>query len=416
MPPLVPVKEDETQALLAPISDEAPAGKYLRYPLYRQVEEARRADDALPRGDWSLKRLKAADWPKVVSLTRDALAAETKDLQLAVWLTEALLKVRGFAGLRDGLRVVRGLHERFWDEMYPHIEEVELEGRARYIEWLSRQLAISVKEVPLTRRLAGDNYNYFQWQESLKPVVEEDAGEDDGDESKAAGGEAAPLRVNAEMWRKAKEATPREFYEQTSAVLAECSAELEALDAVLDEKFTEVKGDKAVNNSPGVKKLEKSLQEIGELVESILEEKPVAARKAPKGRAQAAPAANGSDGSNASSDAPTESDTTAPPDRRGAAGDGAGERSDGALRGREDALERLREVAAFFHETEPHSPVSYLVERAVRWGAMPLEDWLADVIGEEPALKKLRETLGLPQVESAGEGGGDDDGEEDDDD
>jgi type VI secretion system protein ImpA len=67
----------------------------------------------------------------------------------------------------------------------------------------------------------------------------------------------------------------------------------------------------------------------------------------------------------------------------------------GALKSRQDALRRLSEVAEFFRRTEPHSPVSYLVQRAVRWGQMPLEMWLQDVIKDGNTLEHLRETLGL---------------------
>ena len=67
----------------------------------------------------------------------------------------------------------------------------------------------------------------------------------------------------------------------------------------------------------------------------------------------------------------------------------------GAIQSRADALKRLDAVAEFFHKTEPHSPVSYLVQRAVRWGNMPLENWLQDVIKDETVLYQLRQTLGL---------------------
>ncbi|HEX8499161.1 MAG TPA: type VI secretion system protein TssA [Pyrinomonadaceae bacterium] len=390
------------QALLTPVSDDAPAGSYLRYTLYPEIEAARRSDDRLPRGQWSLKEVKTADWAKVMRLTRDALATRSKDLQLGAWLAEALVKVRGFDGLREGLVIVRGLQEHFWDEMHPRIEDGELEGRVRIIEWLSRQLALAVKEVPLTRRLAGDNYNYFQWEESLRPApVVEDDEDDEADEAKAAAREAARLWVDAEKWRQAKDGTPREFYEQSLATLAECSAELTALDGELDEKFTETHGDKSVNNNPGLKKLEKSLQEVSELVERILGEKPMNARKPAKNKGQPPPPAAGHDDPGRARTSPPRPDQTVPPDAPRAEENGGGMRGDGVIRSRADALERLREVAAFFHETEPQSPVSYLVERAVKWGSMPLEEWLADVIGEEPALKKLRETLGLPPSESA---------------
>ena len=61
---------------------------------------------------------------------------------------------------------------------------------------------------------------------------------------------------------------------------------------------------------------------------------------------------------------------------------------------REEAFEMLQGVAQFFKGSEPHSPVPYLVERAVRWGRMPLEEWLRDVIREEHVIDGIRETLG----------------------
>jgi type VI secretion system protein ImpA len=67
----------------------------------------------------------------------------------------------------------------------------------------------------------------------------------------------------------------------------------------------------------------------------------------------------------------------------------------GAIRGRQEALRRLSEIAEFFQKTEPHSPVSYLVERAVKWGNMPLEQWLQEVIKDSTTLGQVQETLGV---------------------
>ena len=67
----------------------------------------------------------------------------------------------------------------------------------------------------------------------------------------------------------------------------------------------------------------------------------------------------------------------------------------GAINSRQDALRRLAEIADFFQKTEPHSPVSYLVQRAVKWGNMPLESWLQDVIKDDSILGQLRQTLGF---------------------
>ena len=69
---------------------------------------------------------------------------------------------------------------------------------------------------------------------------------------------------------------------------------------------------------------------------------------------------------------------------------------DGPLQSREQALAQLRGVAEFFRRTEPHSPVAYLLERAVTWANMPLEQFLAELIRDESTLSSIRERVGLP--------------------
>jgi type VI secretion system protein ImpA len=77
----------------------------------------------------------------------------------------------------------------------------------------------------------------------------------------------------------------------------------------------------------------------------------------------------------------------------------------GAIQNRQDALKRLTDIAEFFRKTEPHSPISYVLQRAVKWGNMPLELWLQDVIKDETVIYNIRQTLGfntnLPTDESS---------------
>ena len=75
----------------------------------------------LSQGEW-VREIKTADWPAVTEIATEVLATKSKDLQVAGWLAEALLKRYGFPGLRDGLQLMRELQERFWDELYPEIE------------------------------------------------------------------------------------------------------------------------------------------------------------------------------------------------------------------------------------------------------------------------------------------------------
>jgi len=77
---------------------------------------------------------------------------------------------------------------------------------------------------------------------------------------------------------------------------------------------------------------------------------------------------------------------------------GSGNAAPGPLRSkphsREEAFEMLNGVARYFKEREPHSPVPYLIERAVKWGRMPLEEWLKDVIKDHGVIDTIQDTLG----------------------
>src|SRR5262245_14894670 len=111
----------DVEALLVPIAGEQPSGESLRYAgVYDAIQEARRSDDELAQGEW-VREAKVADWHTVIQLSTEALASKSKDLQIAVWLLEALVKRHGFAGLRDGLCLLWALQERFWDGLYPEV-------------------------------------------------------------------------------------------------------------------------------------------------------------------------------------------------------------------------------------------------------------------------------------------------------
>jgi len=59
----------------------------------------------------------------------------------------------------------------------------------------------------------------------------------------------------------------------------------------------------------------------------------------------------------------------------------------------------LLEVAKFFRQTEPHSPLPYLLERVVRWGKMPLPLLLRELIQDDQSWSNLCNLTGI-EVES----------------
>src|SRR5512134_3327146 len=166
----MPLRDD----LLNPIAGANPAGADLRYdPLYEKIKEARREEEDIPQGEWERQR-KVADWPAVIKLTSEAIATKSKDLQLAAWLTEALLRREGFGGLTQGLTLLKGMLTQFWDGLYPEIEDGDLELRATPLDWVGGRLEFPVKAVPLNK--AG--HGYWQYKESQTIPTEKDAEKD----------------------------------------------------------------------------------------------------------------------------------------------------------------------------------------------------------------------------------------------
>jgi type VI secretion system protein ImpA len=371
-----PEETIDFELLLAPIDGDEPSGESLRYaPVWDQIREARSSDDDTTA--WSTEP-KVANWPKVVSLTTDALATKSKDIQIAAWLGEALVRIHGFAGLRDGLKLVRLLVDRYWDTLFPEVEDGDLEARVLVLEWLDGALPLPVKQVPITRSPAGSRFSYLHFEQSREFLIPESVGDLDFDEQRAVEAMKQQAqeegKITSEEWRNSKSATPVGVFEAAYYVLEECWSELEALDRTVDERFG--------RDAPGLRGLKKVVDDVRSTVESIAREK----------GGLVAPSEAGDDGTPLVED--YEARERAP--ERYAAGSGP-------VHSRDEAFRRLREVAEYFRKTEPHNPVYYLVERAIRWGQMPLDKWLEDVVKDAGVLDQVRETLGLTTTDTSEE-------------
>lgn len=375
-PPEEPVHElskpavIDLEALLKPISDDNPTGEYMRYSgVYDEIGEARREDDVLGQEDVQ-SELKVAEYPKVVELAVPVIEKESKDLQISAWLSEALVKLHGFTGLRDSLKLLVGLQEKFWEGLFPEIDEGDMEGRANALAWMDKTNAVSIQEAPITD---GEGYSFLDYLDSKKYDIPDNLEMLDTAEQqkyKALMAEATKNdKVTADRWKNAISQSRRAFYEELNVAIEECYEELKKLNLVIEEKFDR-------NQAPSLPNLKKALDNIKERTDKLLEKK---REEEP--------------------DEVTEEEIIGEDGEviEGGQGGGRGSLSStkGAIQNRKEALRRLSELAEFFRKTEPHSPVSHLVTRAVKWGNMPLESWLKDVIKDEAILFQIRQTLGF---------------------
>jgi type VI secretion system protein ImpA len=347
-----------TDELLQPISASAPCGEDLSFSAeFDQIAEMRREDDpTLDQGEW-VTALKVADWPGVLDRSSELLRTKSKDLRLAMWWAEAATLTQGYAGLRLGVALCAELCERYWDAFHPQPEDGDQEQRIGNLRWfLGRLVALSTL-APITRGRGGAY--------SLQQMVAARSLQATPDK---------PLPADAltlDKFNRALRDTPKDELRASLAALEASQQLLNGWQGLIDAKL----GADGPSFVSAREALASALHELQRLAREV-------------GAVSGAAVTTAAVAGEAARSAPA-----------GAATDAAG----GPLRSREQALGQLREVAAFFRATEPHSPVAYLADKAVQWGDMPLHLWLRAVLKDAGALAHVEELLGVeaPKDENA---------------
>ena len=357
------------EGLLHPIPGENPSGQNLRYdPVYDKIREARRAEEELQLSEEASKKdvwaraIKKADFVQVLKLSTEALSKRTKDLQIAAWLTEALLVQEKIAGLTQGINLIRGLLENFWDTLYPEIEDGDLEMRFGPIEWVGARLDTQVRRVPLTK----NKLDWFKFQESRRIGYEADA---QGNDAKMAARQAAieEKKCTGEEFDEAARNTGESYYRQLTADLAAAVESVNALETLCNEKFG--------REAPNFANLKKAVEDLQDTVREFwkpAEEKEPGAEVATE-EAEAV-----------FSDQEVTA-AAAPARKRAVASE---EPADS-----EDAVRRMVALARYFRVANAANPVPYMVLRGLRWGELRANGPSLDGALLEPPPSETRQTL-----------------------
>jgi type VI secretion system protein ImpA len=347
-------------ALLAAISDASPCGEDLSFSAdFDAIQELRRADDpTLDQGEW-VTALKSADWPAVQAHCERLLTSRSKDLRVAAWLTDANARLGGFAGLAEGITLCTRLCAQYWDGLHPALDDGDAEQRAGNLRWLLTQIEVLAPQLPVLRH----NGRAL----SLHDIAGAQVAARSTDRPDEAGAPST-TRLTPDDVAAARRSTPREFL---LANLADAQAALAALADLQTEIDARMGAD-----GPGFSAARQALEEAVHGVERLSRDGSAAPAKA------AAPG-------------------LAPVVASGVANSTDAAPS-GPLRTRAEALQQLRAVADFFRQTEPHSPVAYLADRAAQWGDMPLHAWLRAVVKDPGVLSTMEELLGVPTPPAQG--------------
>jgi type VI secretion system protein ImpA len=353
----------DIEALLAPIPGDAPQGVDIRedfsaaspYNRLRDARsEARDAERAHDKGEADA-RDPTPLWRSVREIALKTLAENTKDLEVAAWLTEALVRSHGLAGLAAGAEVMGGLAERYWDGLFPLPDEEGMETRVSPVTGLNGRdgpgsLMQPLYMLTLFRRRADDTpvalYQYQQ-AEKVSTTSNDRRAAFEALEKEAVLDKATFATVLTDAW------AAREAWQSMA----------NAMDA------------KAGADGP-------STTAVRDLLSAIVD---IAKRYAPAEAVAAAgaPPAEPEGGDVASADDPV------------AAGAAAAAPQPGRLNTREDALRVLGEIADFFRRTEPHSPISYTLDEAVRRGRLSWPELLQEVVADVNARNGILTMLGI---------------------
>ncbi|HEY1377549.1 MAG TPA: type VI secretion system protein TssA, partial [Gemmataceae bacterium] len=338
----------DIDALLEPIPGDDPSGGPLpseptrkKLDDYREEFDPAELDPSDPRRNDPTVERKTANWQGVIDLGSETLRETSKSLLVAVRMTEALTMQHGLAGARDGLRLLRRMAEECWDRLQPPIEEPDdVEIRAGMFNWLD------------------DKVRGALYPNKLRAVPLVYAGSTPISFIACRGYDGRPPEVGSDMVSAAARAASDEGVQNLVDDADEALAELSQLGNVLDAKMP-------ADVAPSFAEVRKALEDCQTITQWVRQEHGGGAGAgAAEGEAAGQPAAGGV---------------------AAAAG--------GALT-RDAAYEQLRQLAERLERMEPHSPVPYLIRRAVELRAIKFPQLVEELTKDSNVLAFLNREIG----------------------
>ena len=353
----------DLDTLLTPVADDAPSGPdpradYSPQSLYFQLRDARsdaRAAERAADTDPAAEADALGHWRRVADLAVKALAG-TRDLEIAAWLTEALVREEGLSGLAQGAALLEGLARNFWDDLHPMPDEDGMETRVAAVAGLNGlggdgTLIQPLRKIVVFEQPDGTEVAFFLFQQAEEVAAI-------GDENRRAARLQAGAPDLDALETEARAAGGAHF----TALLGEAEAALAAW-----RRMGEVFDAAAGADSPPTSRVAEVVGQIADFARRFapVAEQPGAAAAAADG------AAVPGGGMPAVSAAP------------------------GQIVAREDALRQLGEIAAFFRRTEPQSPISMTLDEAVRRARMSWLELLAEIQPDDGTRQAMLTALGI---------------------
>lgn len=356
----------EFEYLLKSISADQPCGVDCSFSNdFHVIKKARTHDDPLlDQGDW-VSEPKQADWQLIHDKIIELLSEKTKDIRLYTWLIEAWSRLYGFEGIARGLELTQQSLERYWFALHPQIEEDDLDQRLGLLQGLITQLPTLMKQVPLVNSAPFYNlcdYETFLHQSNMQLKQRQDDYFENNNNAVQ----------NLENFEQSLLKTSQTVLSQKEGFLLEIQTQWLYLKNTLDHLLGP--------DAPSYASIDSQLESIFSSIKRIYK----------------------TDISPISQDQinPPQSGTLKIPEIivMNTSLEDIQEfrpQAQNHLANRQQAMQLLQEIAQYFQSNEPHSPVSYMLQKTIKWSQMPLHEWLAQVIKNENPVENVHELLGV---------------------
>lgn len=355
----------ELEYLLHPISESHPCGIDCSFSNeFHAIKKAKTQDDLLlEQGDW-VAEPKQADWAFIHSQSIELLTKQTKDIRLYMWLLEAWTHLYGFEGITKALELTQKSLSHYWMQLHPEIEDNDLDQRIGLLQGLINLIPILLKSVsivspPSDYTLLNYEGLLYQQNQKLKTHQEEDSD--------------ASLNLQ-EKFEQALLNTSKSFqyqnYQQFIALLDQWQCLKDVLDHLMHL------------NAPSFSSIDSQIEMIHLTLKKIY-------------KADTCIAVTPNQETPISPVAPNKKSIQNQPVNNMATQQVFQPQPQSHLANREQAMRVLQEISDYFQTNEPHSPVSYMLQKTIRWCQMPLHEWLSQVLKNEKPLETVHELLGV---------------------
>lgn len=258
----------------------------------------------------------------------------------------------------QGYNLIASLLERYWDDLFPVIEEGDVEQRVGCLAWVLKQSLRWVGAVPVVDDGA-HSYTLSDYAMAHQRSGAARLGDSE--------------HITLEQLERARAATPVAFYQRQWLAIQQAGVALRCMEHEVEARLGE--------QAPRFTSIREALDAACSSIQRFAREAGV---DVTGGEVSMVPA----------SAQPLANQSLSPRVAASATGAQAG----AGIASREEALSRLREVAHYFRQAEPHSPVAYMADQAAEWGEIPLHEWLKIVLKDDAALVRLEQVLGVAKV------------------